>query len=60
MKLFAERYGEQQTRQAIIRHDIRILDGLTDQQLRDIGLDRSEIFGVVALGHTPARRGANA
>lgn len=58
LRAFAEERGRQQARLAMLRHDIRIVGGFTDQQLRDIGLDRSEILGVVMHGKQPAREAA--
>ena len=53
LRSVAEARAELQTRRAIALHDIRILDGFSDQQLTDIGLSRSDIVGAVTSGHRP-------
>ena len=53
LRSVAEARAELQTRQAIARHDIRILDGFSDQDLTDIGLSRSDIVGAVTSGRRP-------
>jgi len=47
MLTFAEQRAYQQTRLAIVRRDLATVYGFTDHQLRDIGLDRSDILAAV-------------
>ncbi|ESX19610.1 DUF1127 domain-containing protein [Mesorhizobium sp. LSJC264A00] len=51
LRSVAEARAGLQTRRAIALHDIRILDGFSDQQLIDIGVSRSDIVGAVTSGH---------
>ena len=43
-------------RDEAVRRSLRHVAGFDDHLLRDIGIGRDEIFGVVALGLEPAKR----